>query len=530
MDDNNLLSNKERAAEIKARKEKLLDHSKYKKEAPSYRKQLTKHLDYLSKTNESRAHKQLATFFKNRDIANRAFNKKPEEQKEVPKMTEPKKLKEAEVKLRTPSFNPGDQEQIMSSDSLPNVNAATNLTPTTEPIAGETAATEKAKVGKPLSKTKVKKVAEAKDVQEYDYEGQMAKEQLRTICRNAEALMDHLTDTENLPEWIQTKITLSEDYITTCANYMMSKVDEAAMLNKKAETPASASTAAEKAGMAKARALAQKGMSQMKKLSPKMERHLAYAFSSTYTESLNESLPVHAIEPGPEVWDDANATATDMGAEKTYPEQLSVGDLVQCLRTNRIGRVIAASGTHTTVEYYPGTEKSETEHGHADWYQKLTDEDPQHFHTARSTTDKTDYPHMESANHTGEVLTEATREGERSWNIKGLKVAGHGIIGKKVRSYDFPGFNDSHYMEGHVIHETPYSYHVRTTKVVRSGKEHPIGVHNHQFEAPKGKHLFYGAAGVYHTPKEGHDVNGSENPRARRTFGTVRVSTHQKKR
>jgi len=468
MDDDIKQSNREKAAEIRARKEKMLSPDMYKKEAPSYRKQLNKHLDYLGKTNESRAHKQLATFFKNKEVADRAFNKKPEEQKEVPKMTEPKKIKEANVSLKNPPFKAPDQEPIMNGPAEPQVAAAADLS----------TSSDKSQSQNPDASMKTKKKVKDAAVKE------AAAKQGKIIS---------------------------------------------SYVGKNAETPKSNSSAGVESGMAKARALAQKGMAQMTKLNPKMERHLAYALGDTYKESLQEELPVHALDAGPETF--SNGTVSDSGSDtgKTYTEDLAAGDLVQCLKTNRVGKVVSCDGNNCTVEFYPGTEKSEMEHGHPDWYQKLTDTDPQHFHTARSTTDATDYPHYESANLTGEVLTEGTKEGERSWHIKGLKQAGHGIIGKKVRSYDFPGFNDAHYMEGHVVHETPYSYHVRTTKVVRSGKEHPIGVHNQQFEAPKGKHLFYGAAGVYHVPKEGRDVNGADNPRARRTFGTMRVSTHQKK-
>jgi hypothetical protein len=35
-----------------------------------------------------------------------------------------------------------------------------------------------------------------------------------------------LKDNDNLPEWVQSKITLAEDYISTVANYMASEIDE----------------------------------------------------------------------------------------------------------------------------------------------------------------------------------------------------------------------------------------------------------------------------------------------------------------
>lgn len=71
-------------------------------------------------------------------------------------------------------------------------------------------------------KKKKEKVAEAKDEGEYNYEGAMAKTQLQTICRNAADLRDMLEDDENLPEWVQAKITKAEDYITTSLDYMKS--------------------------------------------------------------------------------------------------------------------------------------------------------------------------------------------------------------------------------------------------------------------------------------------------------------------
>ena len=69
-------------------------------------------------------------------------------------------------------------------------------------------------------------VKEAKEKTEYDYEGDMARGQLQSIINNAQRVHDMLEDNDNLPEWVQSKITLAEDYISTVANYMMSEVDE----------------------------------------------------------------------------------------------------------------------------------------------------------------------------------------------------------------------------------------------------------------------------------------------------------------
>jgi predicted RNA binding protein YcfA (HicA-like mRNA interferase family) len=67
---------------------------------------------------------------------------------------------------------------------------------------------------------------EEKDSQEYDYEGDMAKSDLRSIIHNAQTLHDMLDDNTNLAEWCQSKITLAEDYISTVTNYMRSEMNE----------------------------------------------------------------------------------------------------------------------------------------------------------------------------------------------------------------------------------------------------------------------------------------------------------------
>jgi hypothetical protein len=74
--------------------------------------------------------------------------------------------------------------------------------------------------------TRASTVTEAKEKTEYDYEGDMARGQLQSVINNAQRVHDMLEDNDNLPEWVQSKITLAEDYISTVANYMMSEIDE----------------------------------------------------------------------------------------------------------------------------------------------------------------------------------------------------------------------------------------------------------------------------------------------------------------
>lgn len=61
------------------------------------------------------------------------------------------------------------------------------------------------------------------DSAEYNDEAGMAKRQLTTAQAAAEELRSILAADENLPEWVQAKITLAVDYLDTARDYMKSK-------------------------------------------------------------------------------------------------------------------------------------------------------------------------------------------------------------------------------------------------------------------------------------------------------------------
>ena len=68
---------------------------------------------------------------------------------------------------------------------------------------------------------------------EYDREGDMAKDDLRTINDAAKELYSILDADENLPEWVQSKITKAVDYLDTARDYMKSnKYEEDAQTNE----------------------------------------------------------------------------------------------------------------------------------------------------------------------------------------------------------------------------------------------------------------------------------------------------------
>lgn len=68
--------------------------------------------------------------------------------------------------------------------------------------------------------TRKEGVEEDYDQDEYDEEGEMAKTDARTIEDAAEELQSILDDQENLPEWVQKKISLAKDYVDRARDYM----------------------------------------------------------------------------------------------------------------------------------------------------------------------------------------------------------------------------------------------------------------------------------------------------------------------
>jgi hypothetical protein len=77
---------------------------------------------------------------------------------------------------------------------------------------------------------------EAKDEKEYGYEGDMALNQLATLTRCAEMIKDIMKPDTDLPEWVQSKITLATDYIVTAADYLYSELKEETSLDEISDT------------------------------------------------------------------------------------------------------------------------------------------------------------------------------------------------------------------------------------------------------------------------------------------------------
>ena len=80
---------------------------------------------------------------------------------------------------------------------------------------------------KPFSPGSCKKEEVQSEARDHEYsDPHMAVNQLKTIMHNAEELIDMMTDKTDLPEWVESKITLAEDYLMTVSNYMRSEMHE----------------------------------------------------------------------------------------------------------------------------------------------------------------------------------------------------------------------------------------------------------------------------------------------------------------
>ena len=61
------------------------------------------------------------------------------------------------------------------------------------------------------------------DQGEYEREGEMSRNEIHTMMRNAKQLEKMLGNDDNLPEWVQKKLSLASDYMQTIADYLASE-------------------------------------------------------------------------------------------------------------------------------------------------------------------------------------------------------------------------------------------------------------------------------------------------------------------
>lgn len=126
-----------------------------------------------------------------------------------------------------------DKEEIKQLDEISSATKASYVAKAKDQIKQSVPFTNKGDEYRALARNFIKKrekgiakANEAKDPREYGYEGDMALNQLATLIRCGEMIKDMLKPDTDMPEWVQSKITLATDYIQTAADYMYSEMKE----------------------------------------------------------------------------------------------------------------------------------------------------------------------------------------------------------------------------------------------------------------------------------------------------------------
>ncbi len=121
---------------------------------------------------------------------------------------------------------------------------------------------------------------------EYDREGEMAKDDIKTIVRHALALEKVLGDNDNLPEWVQSKLAKIESMMISVDNYMQ---------NQDGEEPIAEKAVSKKQqrfmGMVHATQKGEKAPSkEVAKVAKEMPKKAAKDFASTKQKGLPEKV------------------------------------------------------------------------------------------------------------------------------------------------------------------------------------------------------------------------------------------------
>lgn len=427
----------------------------------------------------SRAHKVLDTWFKNRERqqtvqiptpAERKAQLEKQQNKKIKvdegdslealnkeEQMDLKKIREALVKVKQPKYEPKEAETIMNKEAEPGVKAAANNTIDLSGVV-----------------KKDKKVAEAAEPRK----DSIALPAVKAAANNTvDPTLEPTPKRSNSGKADAIKKNPSSIAIADLMNKLGIKESKRPLPWENQDTKKEVNKLGQQAGkgiksgenvidksgaihtpMSRARHLARSAMQQMIKMNPKM----AESWDNKTLAKL-AALEEKAANPEP--------VKEELQDQQPTTFAFHVGEIVTCKQSGRDCVIQSVEGDQYTAVYADGS----TSTGPADWFAKQ----PAAVGEARVFSGDT-----------------------RTWNVKTLKPAGSGIIGKKVRSYDFPGMHDSHYMEGHVTDEDPHSYTIRTTKVVRHHKEEPIAAHHTIIKAPKGISLWSGVPGVYYAPRE----------------------------
>lgn len=621
-EDENKESNKARAAEIKARREKNPDH--YKKASPSHQKQLDKYYkEYLGKQFESRGHKVLDTWFKNRQAQQNAKIPTPAERKELLDKQQDKKIKVDETTdmgagmpdtQNQPERNKAGANRLVDLSKLQKKNKGVKSNDYDD--SKDQACSCKESVDNPeVHRAAVKKFdslarasrsnAHSKDV--HDIEGRKKSfafadeyQQKANAHRDAYKKATGKDLDECVKESVDKEHPIYKEYQSLKAHSIKDLRDmikrqhriidtsefrtkehaiSHILNNKHGHKRVAAAFGEETIHEQQAGEVKSHKYTMASKKPARLSPTVADAKDTNHRQMNNL---VHKREGGVHASNKTFKEGTEM--LQGHP----IGGLVICKKTHRVGTVQGIEGDQYTVVYGDGS----TETGPADWWtcsyaealnpeqkkkqlrdaldrhtekalaaNKAGDDEAVRVHqqymnkiknqmakmsrnesvetvfdstenqldeiskatlgsyakraasqsigysaalgTMKSTDDATQAQRKLRNRYQGtqkainKLMAKEEVELGEAWNVNNRNPQRGIKVGHKVRSYDFPGMHDDHYIEGHVVGETPSSYHIKVGKVVRYNKEIPIPAHMGHVEAPKGKSLWTDAYAVH---------------------------------
>jgi len=150
-----------------------------------------------------------------------------------------------------------------------------------------------------------------RDQGEYDQEGDMAKDDIKTIVRHAQALSRVLGDHDNLPEWVQSKLAKIESMMVSVDEYMQNQQDDG-------EEPIAEKAVSKKQqrfmGMVHA---AQKGEKPASKAVGKVANTMKPKDTADFAKTKHKGLPEKKKKEVDENSEDERLTTTQTGPGKT---------------------------------------------------------------------------------------------------------------------------------------------------------------------------------------------------------------------
>jgi hypothetical protein len=151
-----------------------------------------------------------------------------------------------------------------------------------------------------------------RDQGEYDQEGDMAKDDIKTIVRHAQALSKVLGDNDNLPEWVQSKLAKIEGMMISIDEYMQNQAGD------DSEEPIAEKAVSKKQqrfmGMVHA---AQKGEKPSSKAVGKVANSMKPKDTADFAKTKHKGLPEKKKKEVDENSEDGRLTTTQTGPGKT---------------------------------------------------------------------------------------------------------------------------------------------------------------------------------------------------------------------